>query len=188
MKRLMHILFLAILPTLLMAQKTYHGDGIDDVLRFVPLAGAITLKTCGVDSRSDWKRFALNATLSTALTAATTYSLKHTIHARRPDGTDTHSFPSGHAALVFSGAHFLHKEFGHHSPWVCIAGYTVATATAIDRIRRNRHEWGDVCAGAAIGILSTELSYRLSPIILPSREDNISFMITPTTINFSLIW
>ena len=182
------VVLLLFTTSLLYAQKPYHGDGIDDVLRFVPLAGAITLKTCGVDSRSDWQHFALNAALSTAMTSATTYGLKKVVHSTRPDGTDDDSFPSGHTSIVFSGAHFLHKEFGHHSPWISIAGYTIATATAIDRIRRNRHHWADVGAGAALGILSTEASYCLSSLILPSHQESMTLMMTPTTIHFSLTW
>ena len=185
---LLVMLGLSFPATPLYAQKHYHGDGIDDILRFVPLAGAITLKTCGVDSRSDWQHFALNAALSTTFTVATTYAFKQTVHSTRPDGTDDHSFPSGHTSLVFSGAHILHKEYGKLSPWISVAGYTVATVTAFDRIRRNRHHWPDVAAGAAIGILSTEASYCLSSIILPTRQESLSFTITPSNISFSLNW
>ena len=37
--------------------KRYHGDGPDDVLRFVPMLTAYTLKAAGVESSSSWKRF-----------------------------------------------------------------------------------------------------------------------------------
>ena len=42
-----------------------------------------------------------------------------------------------------------------------MAGYTVATVTAVDRVRRNRHHWDDVVVGAAIGIAATEAGYWL---------------------------
>ena len=77
----------------------------------------------------------------------------------RPDGTDNRSFPSGHTAIAFSGATVLHKEFGKTSPWISVAGYAVATITAVDRVRRNRHHWEDVATGAAIGFLSAQASY-----------------------------
>ena len=77
----------------------------------------------------------------------------------RPDGTDNESFPSGHTAVAFCGATVLHKEYGKTSPWISVAGYTVATITAVDRVRRNRHHWEDVAAGAAIGFLSAQASY-----------------------------
>ena len=186
MKRRLAIIFLTLfLPLAMFGQKEYHGDGIDDVLRFVPLASAITLKGCGVESRSQWKPFLLNIAISSGITVATTYTLKHTISSERPDGTDHHSFPSGHTSFAFSGAHLLHKEFGHQSPWISVAGYAVATATALDRIRRNRHHWPDVAAGAAIGILSTELSYYLTPRLFPKASSS-RLSLSPTTVTLCL--
>ena len=43
-------------------------------------------------------------------------------------------------------------EYRKVSPWIGVAGYALATGVAVDRIRRNRHHWGDVVAGAAIGV------------------------------------
>lgn len=141
--------------------KQYHGDGIDDYLRYVPLTSVYVLKACGVESASSWKRLAVNTAASCALSMAVTYGLKQTIHERRPDGTDDKSFPSGHTMIAFAGATMLQKEYGHLSPWIPVAGYAVATLTAVDRVRRNRHHWGDVAAGAAIGFLGTEAGYWL---------------------------
>lgn len=145
--------------------KSYHGDGIDDYLRFVPLASAVVLKTAGVEGASTWKRFGVNAASSLLISCGTAYALKHTVHDMRPDGTDNHAFPSGHATLAFAGATILHKEYWHTSPWISVAGYGVATLTAADRIRRHRHEWDDVLAGAAIGVLGTTAGYWLGDLI-----------------------
>lgn len=143
------------------AQKTYHGDGPDDWLRFVPVASAYALKTCGVESASSWKRLAVNTAASYVLACGTTWILKQTIRERRPDGTDDRAFPSGHATVAFVGAAILDKEFRHVSPWISVGGYVLATGVAIDRIARNRHEWQDVAAGAAIGLGGTWLGYWL---------------------------
>jgi membrane-associated phospholipid phosphatase len=51
----------------------------------------------------------------------------------------------------------------------------VATLTAIDRVRRDRHHWHDVCAGAAIGIGATELTYWLSDRLFPNGKARLSF-------------
>ena len=141
--------------------KTYHGDGIDDYLRLVPIVSVYAMKAAGVDSQSSWKRLLVNTAASFAIDAAVTYGLKYSVKSVRPDGTDGHSFPSGHASVAFCGATILHKEFHHISPWISVAGYGVATFTAVDRILRNRHHWGDVVAGAAIGVLSVEAGYWL---------------------------
>lgn len=141
--------------------KRYHGDGIDDYLRFVPVASVYVLKLSGVESASSWKRLLVNTAASYVLAAGVTYGLKESIHDMRPDRTDNHSFPSGHASMAFAGATILHKEYHRVSPWISVAGYGVATLTAVDRVRRNRHEWDDVLAGAAIGVLATEAGYWL---------------------------
>lgn len=78
--------------------------------------------------------------------------------------------PFGDTAVAFSGATVLHKEFGKTSPWISVAGYAVATVTAVDRVRRNRHHWDDVAAGAAIGFLSAQASYWLVDKITGSRK------------------
>ena len=150
--------------------KRYHGDGIDDYLRFVPLVSAYALKAAGVESSSSWKRLAVNTALSVGVTCGVTYVLKHTVHDMRPDRTDNRAFPSGHTSIAFAGAVVLDKEFRHVSPWISVAGYAVATATAIDRVRRNRHRWDDVAAGAAIGILGTEAGYWLGDKITGERS------------------
>ncbi len=143
------------------AQKTYHGDGPDDWLRFVPVASAYALKACGVENASSWKRLVVNTAASYVLACGTTWALKQAIRERRPDGTDNRAFPSGHATVAFAGAAILDKEFRHVSPWISVGGYALAAGVAVDRIVRNRHEWQDVAAGAAIGVGGTWLGYWL---------------------------
>ena len=139
--------------------KRYHGDGIDNYLQYTPMAASFILKAAGVPCRSSWEQRLYKSGASFILCAGSTYLLKHSIHKMRPDGTDNRSFPSGHTAVAFCGATVLHKEYGKTSPWISVAGYTVATITAVDRVRRNRHHWEDVAAGAAIGFLSAQASY-----------------------------
>ncbi|MGN0069004.1 MAG: phosphatase PAP2 family protein [Prevotella sp.] len=166
MKPVISALLLLVLSLPCTAQgERYHGDGIDDYLRFVPLASAYVLKAAGVESASSWKRMTVNSALSVAIASGVTYGLKQTVHKMRPDRTDNKSFPSGHTTMAFAGATVLHKEFGRISPWVSVAGYGVATFTAIDRVCRNRHHWTDVATGAAIGIIGTEAGYRIGDLL-----------------------
>lgn len=151
------------------------GEAVDDALQCVPLAAAVALKACGVESRNDWPAFAATAAASMAVSAGVAYTMKHTISERRPDGSDDRSFPSGHATIAFAGATVLHKEFGRVSPWISVAGYGVATLTAADRVLRDRHHWHDVAAGAAVGVLSTELCYFVSGRILKDKGVNVTF-------------
>lgn len=192
--------FLSVKPCLLFAccllltvtawaqDKPYHGDGPDDVLQHVPMTAVLVLKAAGVKSNHDWPQLLAGAGLSYLLTAGATYTLKHTLSERRPDGTDHRSLPSGHAAFAFSGATVLHKEFGHVSPWISVAGYTVAAATAVDRVCRNRHHWYDVVAGAGVGVLSTELSYFITRKILPDKKIQMEAALSPSGLHLVVMW
>lgn len=162
--------------------KRYHGDGIDNVLEYVPTAAVFGLKLLGVPAESSWKRRITVSVVSFGINAAVTYSLKHTIHEMRPDGTDNHSFPSGHTAVAFCGATTLMHEYRKVSPWIGVAGYAVATTVAVDRVRRNRHHWGDVVAGAAIGVASAEAGYWIGDIILEKgkkKKQDVSLSVAP---------
>jgi len=150
--------------------KPYHGDGVDDYLRFAPIVSVYVLKGAGVESKHSWKRLAVNTLSSLVLTTGTTYALKKMVKSERPDGTDEDSFPSGHTSFAFAGATLLCQEYGQKSPWIAVAGYTVATLTAVDRVRRNRHHWGDVLAGAAIGVGSAELGSLIGKLLVKDDE------------------
>lgn len=162
--------------------KPFHGDGIDDVLEYTPFAAVIALKAFGVESKSEWGRLAVNTAASFVFTAGTCYTMKHTIHNMRPDRTDNHSFPSGHAAFAFAGATLMANEYGHVSPWITVGGYAVATFTAVDRVRRNRHNLGDVVIGAAVGVAAAEAGYYLGGLILPDHK-NYSLSVSPVGMN-----
>lgn len=152
-----------------------HGNGVDNVLEYVPYATVLTLKACGVESRGDWRGLAAATVMSFVVSAGTTQIMKHCIDERRPDGTDRRSFPSGHSAIAFAGATVLHHEYGHVSPWISVGGYAVAAVTAADRVRRRRHYWHDVAAGAAIGVLATELTYVVTDRLFPHRNVSVGF-------------
>lgn len=171
------LLIVLMLPFRVSAQhKTYHGDGIDNILEFVPVTSAYTLKACGVESASSWKRLVVNTAASYAIGMGTAYMLKHTINKTRPDGTDNRSFPSGHATRAFAGATILAHEYGKRSLWIAVTGYGVATLTAADRVRRNRHDAADVLTGAAIGVAATELGYFLGDKITGEKSRyNVAF-------------
>ncbi|NPD92436.1 phosphatase PAP2 family protein [Xylanibacter muris] len=155
----------------------FAGFGISstgDVTRYVPWAGVIGLKACGVDSRDSWKILLPKAAASAVVTVGTVYVMKETIHEWRPDYSDRKSFPSGHTAFAFAGAANLHHQYGHVSPWISIGGYAVATFTAVDRVCRDRHHWYDTVAGAAVGLLSAKLSFFIGGKLFPKADVNVT--------------
>lgn len=71
---------------------------------------------------------------------------------RRPNGDDKKSFPSGHAAGVFSGAMFVHKRYGWKP---ALIPYAMGLVTGWSRTAVRAHYWHDIAAGAAISALFT---------------------------------
>ena len=184
-RAIFRLLLLLLMPLCALAQnKSYKGDGADDVLQYVPYVSVIAMKVAGIEGASSWKRFVVNGGLSFVVSSGLTYTLKHSIHETRPDGTDRRAFPSGHSSVAFSGATVLHKEYGKISPLISIAGYGVALYTGIDRVVRHRHQWHDVAVGAGIGILSTELCYWLGDKLTGERS---RFVVAPTQNGVSMV-
>lgn len=157
-----------------MAAQQHHSDALDDIAQHVPMASVVVLRACGVEGRAaSWGDLVLTAASAYVLSAATTYGLKHIVDERRPDHSDCRAFPSGHATMAFAGASVLRHEYGHLSPWVSIGGYAYATLVAADRVRRDRHYVHDVCAGAAIGIAATELTYYINKRFVRARNADV---------------
>ncbi len=77
-----------------------------------------------------------------------TQAIKSAVKKERPDKSDSRSFPSGHAAGVFTTASILHQHFG----WNGAPGYAIASYVALSRLPSNRHFLSDAIFGSAIGV------------------------------------
>lgn len=133
----------------------------DNYLLVAPLGLMYGMKAFGLESRSNWKEMLFVNATSLIIMEAIVSPSKTFIGRERPDGSEYVSFPSGHTATAFACAHLLHKEYGQLSPWISVAGYSMAGITGMTRVLNNRHWLSDVLFGAGIGILSTELSYKV---------------------------
>ena len=88
------------------ARSLHHWDQASSVT-----AGAIAALAFGVPLiRSDEAGMA-QAGLSMVAGTGTAFALKSLVHERRPDGSDRHSFPSGHASFSFAAAASLENRF-----------------------------------------------------------------------------
>jgi hypothetical protein len=89
-------------------------------------------------------------------------TLKFATHRERPDQSNKHSFPSGHAADTFAFATALERHLGWRY-W--FPAYTFASYVAISRLPANRHWLSDVVFGSAVGIISgrTVTSHEAHP-------------------------
>lgn len=112
------------------------------------LVGTLVLK--------DWKGL-LQGVETAAVTAGVTYLLKYTVKERRPDGSDLHSFPSGHTAVSFATATYLQRRYG----WKFgVPAYVLSCYVGWGRCFAKKHYWYDVLAGAAIGAGSAMIFTR----------------------------
>ena len=132
---------------------------IDDYLEWGMLGWVFVCDLMGKEKHNWVDQFCLLA-IAEGLNAGMTRTVKYAVNKTRPDG-GPHSFPSGHTANAFLGAHLAYKEFKDSSPVLAYSGYLLATFVGCTRITNNRHWAADVVAGAGFGILSVELSYLI---------------------------
>lgn len=144
----------------------------DDYMQYAPAAIMLGMKAAGVQSRSSWGRMLVSDAFSAILMGSVVNTLKRTTNVERPDGSNRHSFPSGHTATAFMTATMFNKEYGHKSPWIGVGAYGMATATGLMRMANNKHWLSDVLTGAGIGILSTEIGYYLADLIFKEKGIN----------------
>ena len=137
----------------------------DDYLQFAPSVFAFSMKLGGVESKHKLSDMLILYGLSEFFNTGIVYTAKRLVGRERPDGSNFHSFPSGHTALAFTAAEFLHQEYGHKSVWISIGGYGIASFIGLARVYRNKHWVSDVIAGAGVGILSTKIVYLAYPAL-----------------------
>lgn len=130
---------------------------VDDYLEWGMLGWVFVCDLMGKE-KHNWVDQLFLVTMAEGMNAVMTRTVKHTVNETRPDGRP-YSFPSGHTANAFLGAHIAYKEFKDSSPVLAYSGYALALFVAGSRIYNNRHWVADVIAGAGFGILSVELSY-----------------------------
>jgi membrane-associated phospholipid phosphatase len=160
---------------------------IDNYTLFLPIAAVYGLNISGIEGRNNILDRTVILGTSTLFMYASVNLIKNNTNIKRPSGRSQSSFPSGHTAISFMAAEFLHQEYGHVSTWYSIGGYTVAAATGFLRMYNDKHWLSDVAAGAGIGILSTKIAYWLHPLIknlifknrTKVREHHVALNIAP---------
>ena len=143
--------------------KSVWKNSWDDYLQYAPIATAYGLKLAGIQSKHNYSEMLILGAMSGALEFGIIYGTKILVGRERPNGKNRISFPSGHTATAFMAAEFLHQEYKDQSPWISVAGYSMASIIGVSRIFRNKHWLSDVVAGAGIGILSTKFVYWAYP-------------------------
>jgi membrane-associated phospholipid phosphatase len=106
-----------------------------------------------------------------ALVAA---AVNYTSWGERPNG-GRHAFPSGHVALVTSGAAFLQDRYGweYGLPAYALVGYVADV-----RVRTGHHRWRDAVGGVAVGWGTSKF------FVTPLNATHIAPVIGPHFIGF----
>lgn len=154
----------------------------DDYTQYAPALAIYALDWAGIKAKHNFRDRTLIVATSYLIMGTTVQAMKRSFGIERPDGSNFHSFPSGHTSTTFVGAHILFKEYKDVSPWIGIGGYAVASATGAMRIFNKKHWISDVVTGAGIGILSAEVGYMLLPVwhnILGIKAKDKSLVIAP---------
>ena len=112
-----------------------------DVLRFAMPAGVVAYELWRGDTEGAWQ-----FGKSWAVTMGAAEVLQRTTHVERPDRSNDHSFPSGHASHAFAAATYMHRRHGIEEAW---PWYAAASYVGWTRVHAHRHRWGDV-AGSAL--------------------------------------
>ncbi len=155
---------------------SFHTS-VDDFLQYTPTLINVGLSLAHPDAikrKEKVGRFVIG-TLSYALL---TQGLKRTLEVARPNGGE-HSFPSGHAATAFFGAHLLAKDIGKEKPVLAYLGYGLASSTALLRMANNQHWLSDVLVGAGIGISAAEFSRYIYPKLEGKWKQKHGFQMNP---------
>ena len=133
-------------------ENTFYDNAGDALGNFFVLAGAtgaFALHAWATDNDENLEA-SKDAAIALGATTGTVGILKATVSRERPDASDDHSFPSGHAANSFAVATVLERHYGGTVGWIA---YGTAAFIASSRVIGNHHWLSDVMTGASIGFL-----------------------------------
>jgi hypothetical protein len=175
-------------------ERTHKPFHLDNYLQYAPGALVYGLNIVGIKGKHNFVDRTAIYVMSGIIMSGTVMATKKLTQEWRPDRSDQFSFPSGHTANAFAAAEFLRQEYKDVSPWYGVAGYAMAATTGYLRMYNNKHWFGDVVAGAGVGILSTDLAYYIYPSVkklFVNKKTNGTTIIMPTyqqrTVGISLV-
>lgn len=129
----------------------------DDLRRAATAAWLITALAAPSENLSDKAGGLAVGAATLALTGAVTDGIKEVADRRRPDGSNTRSFTSGHAGRASAAATLARRNLDYRNmpEWLDtsmrIGLHGLAAATGWARVEAEKHHVTDVLAGYAVG-------------------------------------
>jgi membrane-associated phospholipid phosphatase len=116
------------------------------------LPAAVTVYTVGrAKDQPKVSHVGMDLIQSLLVSEALVQTLKFATQRERPDGSDKHSFPSGHASDTFAFATALERHLGWKG---AVPAYIFSSYVAISRLPDNKHWLSDAVFGASVGIIA----------------------------------
>jgi hypothetical protein len=137
-----------------------HNDEVNTAFRPGQYLGstqvqiAFSLGTYAVGRLNDQPKAAhlgMDLLQAQILTELLVEPIKFATQRERPDGSDNHSFPSGHSAITFATATVIERHLGWRKS---VLAYGIASYVALSRIHDDKHYLSDVVFGAAVGAIA----------------------------------
>lgn len=139
------------------------NTNVDDYIQYAPIGIMYVSDAIGIKHKNTCFNQTKYLFLSELSAALTVFLLKKITNVERPNKQED-SFPSRHTTQSFVGATTLYNEFKDYNKFTAYSGYVFSTTTGILRITNNKHWISDVLCGAGIGILVTNIIYKLEPL------------------------
>jgi membrane-associated phospholipid phosphatase len=125
---------------------------LGNYLGYTLLPVAVTVYTVGrAKDQPKVSHVGMDLIQSLLLSEALVQTLKFATQRERPDGSDHHSFPSGHSADTFAFATALERHLGWKG---AVPAYIFSSYVAISRLSDDKHWLSDAVFGASVGIIA----------------------------------
>ena len=134
------------------------GDKIGDAVVVVPMTAGLFLAGRAVHAPR-FRDMTYDLAQAQVATAVLGGALKRAVGRERPNGSNHHSFPSGHSYSWFATATVVERHYGLA---VAAPVFALWGITATSRIANDTHYLGDVVAGAALGCLVARTTVRVN--------------------------
>ncbi|MBO4610885.1 MAG: phosphatase PAP2 family protein [Bacteroidales bacterium] len=181
MRRLLLLLVLCAVTLPAAAQKN-DWQYWETPMQFTPIIFDLGAEYLGIQPKHNvWERTVAVAAGYGSMFLIT-QGLKYTVKELRPDGTNYHSFPSGHTAAAITGAELIRLDYGWG--WGAVF-YACGGAVAYGRVIHNRHWWWDTVAGAVVGVFSAGIGHWVAESLDLGDKEEGKLSLAPSYDPFS---